>query len=95
MYNDILANTRRWPNSGLMVDHRLRRLPNIGPILGQLPVFAEMFLTYVTTCSLFCSTAYKHLNMLHDALQHCVAYCSNIISDSDFIYLTQRKEEKM
>ena len=29
------ANTRRWPNVGLTLAHRLRRWPNISPTLGQ------------------------------------------------------------
>ena len=29
------ADTRRWPNAGLMLAHRLRRRANIKPALGQ------------------------------------------------------------
>ena len=34
------ANTKRWPNVGLTLAHRLRRWPNISPTLGQGLVFA-------------------------------------------------------
>ena len=34
------ANTRRWPNDGLMLDQRRRRWANIHPTLGQRLVFA-------------------------------------------------------
>ena len=33
------ANTRRWPNAGLMFTHRLRGWPNFNPALGQRLVF--------------------------------------------------------
>ena len=34
------ANMRRWPNVGLPLAHRLRRLPNSKPTLGQRLMFA-------------------------------------------------------
>ena len=34
------AYTRRWPNFGLTLAHRLRRWPNINLTLGQRPMFA-------------------------------------------------------
>ena len=34
------ANTRNWPNIGSMLVQRLRRWPNIEPILGEFRVFA-------------------------------------------------------
>ena len=34
------ANTRRWPNAGLLLAHRLRRWTNNSPALGQRIVFA-------------------------------------------------------
>ena len=33
------SNTRRWPNAGLMLAHRLRRWSNISPVLGYRVVF--------------------------------------------------------
>ena len=36
------ANTRRQPNVGLMLAHRLRRWPNINSTLGQRVVFAGL-----------------------------------------------------
>ena len=36
------ANTRRWPNAGVMLGHRLRRWPNNNPTLGQRLVFAGL-----------------------------------------------------
>ena len=33
------SNTRRWPNAGLMLAHRLRRWPTINPVLGFRVVF--------------------------------------------------------
>ena len=36
----IPANTRRWPNVGLMLGQRRRRWANISPTLGQCIVFA-------------------------------------------------------
>ena len=38
--NPYPANTRRWPNAGLMLSHRLRRWANIRSALGQCLVFA-------------------------------------------------------
>ena len=35
----LSANTRRWPNVGLMMGQRRRRRPNIKPALGQCLVF--------------------------------------------------------
>ena len=35
------ANTRRWPNAGLMLAHRLRRWANISPVLSDCVVFAD------------------------------------------------------
>ena len=35
-------NTRRRPNAGLMLAHRLRRWPNISPVLGYRVVFGAM-----------------------------------------------------
>ena len=35
----VPANTKYWPNAGLMLVHRLRRWPNIKPPLGECPVF--------------------------------------------------------
>ena len=45
--NDDLnpANTRRWPNVGLILAHRLRRWPNLSPTLSQRLVFAWLWLT--------------------------------------------------
>ena len=40
LLSDNPANTRRWPNVGLILAHRLRRWPNINPTLGQRLVFA-------------------------------------------------------
>ena len=34
------ANTRRWPNVGIKLAHRLRCCPNISPTLDQRPVLA-------------------------------------------------------
>ena len=36
------ANTKRWPNVGLMLAHRLRRWPNLSPTLGQRVVLAGL-----------------------------------------------------
>ena len=33
------SNTRRWPNAGLLLAHRLRRWANISPVLGYRVVF--------------------------------------------------------
>ena len=33
------SNTRRWPNVGLLLAHRLRRWANISPVLGYRVVF--------------------------------------------------------
>ena len=44
-YSNILANhskTRRSPNVGSMLVHRLRRWPNIVPTLGESLMFAGM-----------------------------------------------------
>ena len=54
-------NTRHWPTAGLMLVHRLRRCPNIEPILGQRLRFAgwemdgqrsirNLYLKMVFTC---------------------------------------------
>ena len=37
---NIPANTRRWPNVGLMLAQRRRRWANVSPTLGQQLVFA-------------------------------------------------------
>ena len=37
----VPANTRRWPNAGSMMGHRLRRWPSTNPALDQRLVFAE------------------------------------------------------
>ena len=34
------SNTRRWPNAGLVLAHRLRCWPNISPVLGYRVVFS-------------------------------------------------------
>ena len=36
------SNTRRWSNARLMLAHRLRRYPNISPVLGYRVVFGAM-----------------------------------------------------
>ena len=41
------ANTRRWPNDGLMLDGRRKQWPNIGPSLGQRLVFAGVHTLYM------------------------------------------------
>ena len=46
----IPANTIRWPNVVLMLDHRLRRWPNIKTTSGQRLVFAGMSATCYTNC---------------------------------------------
>ena len=43
------ANTRHWANVGLMLVHRLRRLPNIKQLLTQCLVFAENDVVWVTS----------------------------------------------
>ena len=43
--NVIPANTRRWPNDGLMLGQRQRRWANIKPTLLQRLVFAGIWLT--------------------------------------------------
>ena len=39
------ADTRHWPNAGLMLDHCLRRWPNINSTLDQHLVFADVLRT--------------------------------------------------
>ena len=36
------ANTRRWPNAGFMLAHRLRRWANISPVLGYRVMLGAM-----------------------------------------------------
>ena len=48
----IPANTRRSPNVGLLLAHRLRRWPNINPTLGERLVFAGIFTSLTFTADL-------------------------------------------
>ena len=41
--SSIQANTTRWPNAGLMLAQRRRRLANINPALAQRIVFAVIW----------------------------------------------------
>ena len=42
----VPANTKRWPNVGLLLAHRLRRWPNIDSKSGQCLVFPETLIRY-------------------------------------------------
>ena len=41
-------STRRWPNVGLVLAHRLRRWPNTNPTLGERLVFAGLKLIFIS-----------------------------------------------
>ena len=56
------ANTRRSPNAGTMLAHRLRRWANIVPTLGERPVFAGHY-AILMTMVYFDFSSYKSLSI--------------------------------
>ena len=48
--NGLPANTRRLPNAGLMLAHRLRRWANISPALDERVVLAGLLALHPIQC---------------------------------------------
>ena len=76
------SNTRRWPNVGLLLAHRLRRWANISPVLGHRVVF---------DATLNVGQRHRRRANINPALASSSSYCTAWTRP---IWIGQRSEEQ-